>query len=298
MALRPDSGGAHLNLGAVLQENGWIEEAAAEYRKAIELDPKYAAAHNNLGLVLYAQGKREEATAEYRKAIELDPKFALARKNLGSLLLNQGKFAEAKEHLRAYVDLLDPSSPAHAEAAEQLQRCEHFLVLEAALGPVLRGDRQPADNDERLGLAAVCELQHRNAAGASLYRDALAADPKRADNLDAGTRYNGACLAALAGCGQGEDAKELDDKAKAGWRKQAPDWLRADLDLWGKRLQSDKQEERKAMVEALGHWREDADLSGLRDEAELTKLPADEREACKKLWADVQALLDKADAMK
>ena len=33
------------------------------------------------------------------------------------------------------------------------------------------------------------------------------------------------------------------------------------------------------------------DLAGIRDPAAVAKLPANEREACEKLWADVAALL-------
>ena len=50
--------------------------------------------------------------------------------------------------------------------------------------------------------------------------------------------------------------------------------------------------------QTLKHWQEDGDLSGLRNAAGLAKLPAEEQAACKKLWADVQALLDKAEAKK
>jgi hypothetical protein len=35
-------------------------------------------------------------------------------------------------------------------------------------------------------------------------------------------------------------------------------------------------------------------LAGLRDEAALAKLPEDEQEACRALWAEVDALLTKA----
>ena len=96
--------------------------------------------------------------------------------------------------------------------------------------------------------------------------------------------------------GQGRPAAGR--KKKADLRRQALAWLRADLDLWTKQLDNDKPEDRKRDEEQLRHWQQDADLSGLRDAAELAKLPADEQEACKKLWADVQALLDKAGVKK
>ena len=42
--------------------------------QAIHLDPKYALAHNNLGNALADKGRLDEAIAEYREAIDLDPK--------------------------------------------------------------------------------------------------------------------------------------------------------------------------------------------------------------------------------
>jgi hypothetical protein len=50
--------------------------------------------------------------------------------------------------------------------------------------------------------------------------------------------------------------------------------------------------------EALLSWKRDQNLAGLRDASALAKLPAEEREACRKLWADVDALLKKAGEVK
>jgi hypothetical protein len=44
----------------------------------------------------------------------------------------------------------------------------------------------------------------------------------------------------------------------------------------------------------LLHWQRDPDLAGLRDPAGLTKLSPEEREACRKLWVEVAAILKKA----
>ena len=63
-------------------DKGQLDEAIACYRKAIELDPKYAKAHSNLGDALTAKGQVDEAIACFRKAIELDPKSASAHNNL------------------------------------------------------------------------------------------------------------------------------------------------------------------------------------------------------------------------
>ena len=66
----------------VYRQMGEHEKAIVSYRKAIELNPKYASAHNNLGHALKAQGKLDEAVASFRKAIELNPESALPQLNL------------------------------------------------------------------------------------------------------------------------------------------------------------------------------------------------------------------------
>jgi hypothetical protein len=46
----------------------------------------------------------------------------------------------------------------------------------------------------------------------------------------------------------------------------------------------------------VAHWQADGDLDGVRDAAGLAKLAAAEQESWRKLWADVAALLAKAQA--
>jgi hypothetical protein len=110
-------------------------------------------------------------------------------------------------------------------------------------------------------------------------------------------RYNAACAAALAGCGQGLDAGSIGDEERARLRQQALDWLRADLDRWRKLLEGDSADVRAKVVKTLKHWQTDSDLSGVRDPGApgLAKLPEAEREAWGKLWAEVAELLGVRD---
>jgi hypothetical protein len=172
----------------------------------------------------------------------------------------------------------------------QLQQCEGQLALEAKLPDVVAGKTPPADNRERLVLIVICRLQQRYAAASKLSADAFAADPKLADDPQQQHRYNAACFAALAAAGQGKDADKLDDKACTRLRQQAVEWLRADLAHWTKQADSD----RALVQKTLQHWQDDADLAGIRDKDAVAKLPAEEREACQKLWADVAEVLKKA----
>jgi len=255
-------------------------------------------AHLNLGFVLDEQGDLEGAVACYTKAIKLDPKYPKSHKNLGLALLDQGKFAEARASFRRCLDLLAPNDPLRASASDNLRQCERLLALEAKLPSVLKGEQQPADDDERLDLAEICRSRRRYVAAARLSRDAFAHRAHLADDLQSGDRYSAAGSAARAGCGLGEDAKDLDDMERAGWRKQALTWLRADLNQRAKQLDGGKAEDRKAVRRDVAILAEGRRLAGVRDTAELAKLPADEQEAWRKFWMDVQSVLDKAGEKK
>jgi serine/threonine-protein kinase len=144
---------------------------------------------------------------------------------------------------------------------------------------------QPQDNDERLALLGVCQFTNRTHALARLYAAAFATDPRLEEDLSAGHRYNAARAATLVGCGRGLDATGLTEDERRRWRAQARLWLRADLVAWAKSL--DSPGGRSRVSQALTRWRTDPDLVGLREQAELTRLSADERKDCLALWMEV-----------
>src|SRR5262249_17904089 len=134
------------------------------------------------------------------------------------------------------------------------------------------------------------QMKHLYASAARLYREAIAARPDLVASPGNGLRYNAACAAALAGCGAGEDAAKLTDAERAGLRKQARDWLRADLDAW-RRL---PDQARPAVAKTMQHWLRDPDFNGVRGPDALAKLPEAERKDWQELWADVADTLARA----
>jgi serine/threonine-protein kinase len=293
-ALRPLSPDTHLNLGHALAAKGDTDGAIRCYTKALDLDPRFALGHYNLGQALYDKGDTDGAIRCYTKALDLDPKLAEAHYNLVLSLLGRGDFAAARAATRRCLDLLPPRHPLHNTVEQQLRLCEAGLALSEKLPAVLSGQARPAGAAEALQLALLCQRHKQlHAAASRLFADAFAAEPKLAEDLDAQHCYNAACSAALAAAGQGKDADKLDAQERARWRKQALDWLRADLQAWRKILDQGKPPQRAAALQALRHWQQDADLAGLRDEKALAGLPGDERDACRKLWADVAALVHK-----
>jgi serine/threonine-protein kinase len=297
IALDPKDAKAHNNLGLVYCEvRRDYDEAIACFRKAIVLDPKHAGAHYNLGNTLRDKGQVDDAMACYKNAIALSPKFAEAHCNLGHALGRQGRFAESLEALRRGHELGSKQPGWPYPSAAWVRRAQQLAALEAKVPAFLKGEFQPKDTAEGLALVAVCQGKKLHTAAARLYADAFAADPRLADDRRAPHRYNAARLAALAAAGQGEDAVKLDDAAKAKLRGQALDWLKAELAVWSKLLDSVPPPARMQIAKVLSHWRNDADLAGIREAAALKKLPAEERAACIKLWADAAALRKKAEA--
>ncbi len=167
-------------------------------------------------------------------------------------------------------------------------------TLPKRFSAVQRGEGRPADNAERLAFARIAYDLGKCAFATRLWAEALAGDPKLGEDRQAQHRYHAARAAALAAAGRGKDEPPPDDAARAKLRRQALDWLRADLAVWGKLLASGPPRDRPTVAQTLRQWQKDPDLAGIRDAAALAKLSADERKAFTRLWADVAALLEKA----
>jgi len=52
-----------------------VDEALAEFNRAIELDPSDASYYAARGQAYQAMGRNEEALADYDRAVELDPSY-------------------------------------------------------------------------------------------------------------------------------------------------------------------------------------------------------------------------------
>jgi tetratricopeptide (TPR) repeat protein len=281
--------------GAALEGLRDYNGAMDHYQQALRLDANLAQAYHGWGNVLKAQQDYPGAIKQYQKALAIDPKYAPAHGALGGALLQQGEFHLAEESTRRALELMQPGDPQRTLAKNQIKRCQQLLELERRADLVADGQAKPSTAAELLELARFCRKYHKHHAAARLYAAAFAAVAASAENQAPPDRYHAACSAARAAAGQGRDAGKFDDQEKARLRKQALDWLRADLALRTKQLESSQPAERTGAQNTMRQWQKDSDLSGLRDKDALAKLPAEERVACETLWTDVAALLKKAE---
>ncbi len=247
------------NLAVLDLDANRLEEARVRLRQAVEWQREALAL--------------SPANPTYRQSLVSHlPNLIFAAKGLGD---SEG-VAEAERELAKLID----SDPA-------------MVALDARLSAIIKGDQQPKDNTERLRLAQRSYDKALYATAARLWGEALVADPKLANDRQAQHRYNAACAAALAANGKGKDDPSPDDAARAKLRTQAFDWLTAELKAWKRVSMIVEPGNKELVAKTLAHWKQDADLAGIRDTQNLAKMPEAERNEWQSLWADLDALLAK-----
>jgi serine/threonine protein kinase/Tfp pilus assembly protein PilF len=289
----PDHPNYHLNLGAILHEQGDLDGAIACFRKALKLDSRNAPALNNLGAVLRQRNELEEAIDCFHKAIKINPDHAMAWCNLGHALRQQGKFQEALPVFQRGHKLGLREKDWSYPTALWVLETQLWIARDKKLAAVLRGDESPADAREQLALAEFCVThKKRYAAAARFYAAAFAAEPKLADAFLINRRYNAACAAARAAAGHDKDAGDLPEAERQHWRKQALEWLGAELAAWAMWLEKNPAS-KDGLAKTLRHWQSDNDLASVRDQNLLAKLTSREQASWRRFWADVNALLER-----
>jgi tetratricopeptide (TPR) repeat protein len=273
-----------------------VDHAIVEFREAIRLKKDYARAHNNLGNALMDKGQVDEAIIYFQEAIRLKKDYPEAHCSLGLVLEQKGQFREALEELRRGHEIGSRSPRWAHPSAQWVRRCERLVELDERLPAIREGKTTPASPDKRIELAGLCYSKRLHRDAARFFEEAFDAQPTLATNLGTFHRYNAACAAALAGCGQGQDADTPDDRDRGRLRRQALDWLRADLDEWRRLLDKEPDKVRSVLVQQMRIWLGDPDFAGVRGPEALARLPEAEREPWRRLWDDVATTLDRARA--
>jgi tetratricopeptide (TPR) repeat protein len=76
------------------QMEGELDHAVALYKNSLELHPT-AEAHTFLGWTYHFQGRIEDAIAECKRAIEVDPDFGNPYNDIGAYLIDLRRYDEA-----------------------------------------------------------------------------------------------------------------------------------------------------------------------------------------------------------
>ncbi|HJR58536.1 MAG TPA: protein kinase [Vicinamibacterales bacterium] len=106
LAIDPELADAHVWLGTSLLGLGRIDEAIAEIREGLRLEPDNAQAHQSLARALWmGQGNFAAAIPEFEKSIELNPEAGYSYLQLSLMLAWEGDHERAAEVSRRAVEL-------------------------------------------------------------------------------------------------------------------------------------------------------------------------------------------------
>jgi Tfp pilus assembly protein PilF len=139
------------------QMAGDLDLAVELYKDSLEKYPT-AEAHTFLGWTYHFQGKVEEAIAECKRAIEVDPEFGNPYNDIGAYLIGLGRFDEAIPWLECatVAPRYDPRHYAYfnlgrAYAAKgMLQRAREYFNEALRIEPGYTLARQAVENLRRM----------------------------------------------------------------------------------------------------------------------------------------------------
>lgn len=118
VADKPDNAGWRATLGQLMMNDGRLDEAIAEFRRAAKDAPGMARLQILLGRALNQALQTPEAGAAFLRATQLDEESVAAWAALGRFAKEQGDFNTAKQSFSKVVELDPHNVSGHAALAE------------------------------------------------------------------------------------------------------------------------------------------------------------------------------------
>jgi serine/threonine-protein kinase len=136
---------AHTSLAWVTFLHEWDWQAAErQFRRAIELNPRYATARQWYAWLLVSQGQAEAALAEARAAAELDPASVSIRRSLGWLNYYARRYDTAVEQLHRALAMDPTAEENHRVLGLVLTQQGRFEEAAAAFREAIAGAAESA----------------------------------------------------------------------------------------------------------------------------------------------------------
>ena len=143
------------SFGVVLLKAGRVDDAIAQFQKALRNKPDDPVVLNNLGNALLKRGRLDEAITQYRKALQVKPDGVLVRYNLGDALLQKGSVDEAITQLQEVLEIIPSAPNAHQKLGAALMLKGRVDEAITQFQKALEFDPDCADAHNDLGKALV-----------------------------------------------------------------------------------------------------------------------------------------------
>jgi len=156
----PSSPEIHNNLGRTLANAGKLDEAEAEFAKALELNPNDADALLNLATVASLRGNPARAEHLVKQALRANPDHTVALAKLAELRRDAGDLEESERLFREALALDEVSPELYLGLGDVLQRAGKYKEAEAAFRRVLELDPDSFAAYYNLGVTALQQQQY------------------------------------------------------------------------------------------------------------------------------------------
>ncbi len=146
--------------GSLYDRQKMYDEAEAQFRKALEIDPQNPTVLNYLGYMLADRGVRlPEALAMIRKAVDLDPQNYAFLDSLGWVYFKSGQYALAEENLRKANERGNSDPTVHDHLGEVYEKTGNLKMAVAQWERSMTeyASSLPADADP----VDVSKVQHK-----------------------------------------------------------------------------------------------------------------------------------------
>ncbi len=151
----PDSPDKLFEIGSLIGNLGYPEDARDLFKKAYDADPEDTRYGINLALVYLDLGEAAKALDLLKKAVDLEPDNGLAHYNLGVAYQTEGDAASAIRHLKRAIELIPELTGAHLALAEALLSRGRLDNAEAVLLELTETNGFVAEAWDMLGLVAA-----------------------------------------------------------------------------------------------------------------------------------------------
>ncbi len=178
LRINPNSTAAHMGLGSMLLAQAQPDRAAAEFRRAFELDATCADAMFNLGVIAFGRHDADAAVQAFDAALKSSPFYPEAWNNRGAALVEKKDLAGAADcfqhALTQFPDYADASVnlgmvKARSGDLPAARKCfEHAVAID------------PDHVEATFNLGNVCLQMGEKARAVDLYRRTLELSPTHA----------------------------------------------------------------------------------------------------------------------
>ena len=123
LEVNPRDEKAQLSLGIIAQKNADLKAAFAADSRALQVDPNDTDAYTELAKVLVMMNQQEQAQKMFERAIQVDPTNYVAHYRLASMYRQQGKTEEAKQQVTEYLK--------YKQMKDKLEKIFHDMLVES-----------------------------------------------------------------------------------------------------------------------------------------------------------------------